>query len=125
MTEPSSTAGAVSLMALAVTLFGPQFGPYFVIVLGSIGGSFWAVAQTDTATRIQSAMVFARAIVTAVVLTALISKSVAGFFDGVTAPEIYGAVAFVIGALGNRWQDIFDAIKNRVATAITSSGGSK
>lgn len=118
MVEPTSAAGAVSLVTLAVAFSGPQTGPYIVIVMGSIGGGLWALSSTKMDTRLQGLWLMCRCILTAVVLTALIAESI-GSFIHVSAVEAYAAVAFAIGALGNRWQDIFDSIKNRLQSVIT------
>lgn len=123
MTDPTSTAlGGVSLMTLAVALFGPQAGPYIVILLGSIGGAMWALSKATLETRTQGAWLMARCIVTAIVLTALIAQ-VVGPYVGLPVGEVYAVVSFAIGALGNRWQEIFDSIKTRIQGVISVSGG--
>lgn len=122
MTEPVNTAAAgVSLMTLAVAVFGPNAGPYVVILLGSIGGALWALSSAAIETRVQAAWLVARCVITAVVLTAFIAKLLEPY-AGFSAGEGYAIVSFAIGALGNRWQDIFDAIKTRLANLITTGG---
>lgn len=122
MTEPANTAIAgVSLITLAVAVFGPNAGPYIVIVLGSVGGGLWALSGAVLETRIQGAWLMLRCVLTAVVLTSMIAGSVGPFFS-LPVTEVYAAVAFVIGALGNKWQDIFDSIKTRLQGIISSGG---
>ena len=121
MAEPTTAVGAVSLVTLAVAFSGSQTGPYIVIVMGSIGGGLWALSSTKMDTRLQGLWLMCRCVLTAVVLTALIAESI-GSFIHVSAVEAYAAVAFVIGALGNRWQDIFDSIKSRLQSMITRDG---
>lgn len=122
MTEPvNTTLAGVSLITLAVALFGPNAGPYIVIVLGSIGGALWALSGATLTTRIDGAWLMLRCVLTAVVLTALIAGSVGPFFS-LPVTEVYAAVAFVIGALGNKWQDIFESIKTRLQGVISNGG---
>lgn len=122
MAEPiQTTVAGVSLVTLAVDFFGPQAGPYIVIVLGSIGGGLWALSSSVLATRLSGAWLMLRCVVTAVVLTAVISGAV-GRALGIQVTEAYAVVAFVIGALGNRWQDIIDSIKTRLQGAISITG---
>lgn len=122
MTEPlHSAAAGVSLITLAVALFGPQAGPYIVILLGSIGGGLWALSSTTMKTRMEGAWLMLRCIVTAIVLTALIATVVGPWF-GVAVTEVYVVVAFIIGALGNKWLEVIDTIKTRLQGLISSSG---
>lgn len=122
MAEPvHSTIAGVSLITLAVALFGPQAGPYMVILLGSIGGGLWALSSTTLQTRMEGAWLMLRCIVTAIVLTALIATVVGPWF-GVAVTEAYVVVAFIIGALGNKWVEVIETIKTRLQTLISSSG---
>ena len=120
MTEPTQTAVAgVSLVTLAVAFFGPQAGPYIVIILGSIGGGLWALSSAVLSSRMAGAWLMLRCVVTAVVLTALIAGWLGPVF-GLPVTEAYAVVAFSIGALGNRWQDIIDSIKTRIQGVIST-----
>lgn len=123
MPEPvQSTIAGVSLITLAVAVFGPNAGPYIVIVLGSLGGGLWALSSAVIETRTQGAWLMLRCLVTAVVLTALIA-GLLGPWLGVDTLEVYVVVAFTIGALGNKWIEIIDAVKTRMSNMII--GGSK
>lgn len=123
MTEPVSPAIAgVSLITLAVALVGPQAGPYVVIILGSIGGGLWALSSTALPTRTAGAWLMLRCVVTAIVLTAVIA-GFTGPLLGVSVSEAYAVVAFVIGAMGNRWQDVIESVKTRLQSLISSTGG--
>lgn len=125
MSEPVAPAiAAVSLVTLGVAMFGPQAGPYAVIVLGSIGGGLWALSGTALDSTRAGVWLMLRCVVTAVVLTAIIAGVVGPFF-GVPVTEAYAVVAFGIGMLGNRWLDIADAIKTRLQALISSAGGPK
>lgn len=115
------TAGVVSLMTLAVALFGPQAGPYMVILLGSIGGGLWPLSSAVLATRLDGMWLMLRCTFTAVVLTSLIAQFI-GPYLGIAVGEAYALVSFVIGALGNKWNDIFETLKTRIQGAISSGG---
>ncbi len=130
-----SPVEAVSLITLAVAVFGPQAGPYVVIVLGSIGGGLWALSGTAFAPppelmpdaarrwrRRQGLWLMVRCVITAIVLTALIAGLVGPFF-GMAVTEAYAFVAFGIGAMGNRWQDVIESVKNRLQALISTAGG--
>ncbi len=113
---------AVSLITLAVAVFGPAAGPYVVIVLGSIGGGLWALSSTKLETRWQGAWLMLRCVVTAVVMTALIAGIVGARFD-VPVTELYAVVSFSIGMLGNKWQDLIEGLKTRFLALISTAGG--
>lgn len=122
MTEPiQTTVAGVSLVTLAVAFFGPQIGPYIVIILGSIGGGLWALSSAVLSSRMAGAWMMLRCVVTAVVLTAIMAGWL-GPMLGLPVTEAYAMVAFFIGALGNRWQDIIDSIKTRLQGAISTGG---
>jgi len=65
-----------------------------------------------------------RCVITAIVLTALIAGAV-GPWIHIPVTEAYAVVAFVIGMLGNKWQDIIESIKQRLQALISSAGGPK
>lgn len=125
MPEPVQTAVAsVSLMTLAVAVFGPLVGPYIVILLGSIAGGLWALSGTATQTRTDGAWLMLRCIFTAGVLTSVIAGLVEAKYD-IKVNEAYAVVSFVIGMMGNQTKDIIDAFKARLQILIASAGGSK
>lgn len=117
-------AGVVSLMTLAVALFGPQAGPYAVILLGSVGGGLWPLSTAVLASKMDGVWLMLRCTFTAIVLTSLIAQFI-GPYMGVDVVEAYALVSFVIGALGNKWQDILETIKTRIQGAISTSTGGK
>ena len=118
MAEPiQTTVAGVSLVTLAVAFFGPQAGPYIVILLGSIGGGLWALSSAVLHTRMAGAWLMLRCVMTAVLLTALIAGWL-GPMLGLPVTEAYAGVAFFIGALGNHWQDIIEDIKIRIRSSL-------
>jgi hypothetical protein len=125
MFDPQSQAAAgVTLITLAVGVFGPQVGPYIVILLASIAGSMWALSSAELATRMAGLWLLLRCVVTAIVLTSLIAQLL-GPRIGLPVGEAYAVVAFVIGMMGNRWQKIIDSIQERIQGAISNSGSNK
>lgn len=125
MFDPQNQAAAgVTLITLAVGVFGPQVGPYIVILLASIAGSMWALSSAELATRMAGLWLLLRCVVTAIVLTSLIAQLL-GPRIGLPVGEAYAVVAFVIGMMGNRWQKIIDSIQERIQGAISNSGSNK
>ena len=119
--EPVNSAYAgVSLMALAIGLVGPQFGPYVVILLGSIGGGLWAISATPLDGKLAGLWLLLRCVFTAIVLTAVIAE-VLGRSMGIQVDGSYALVSFAIGMLGNRWQSIIEVARARIERAITSA----
>lgn len=120
MAEPatSTALAGVSLVTLAVALFGPTSGPYIVIVLSSIGGGLWALSSATLTTRMEGVWLMLRCVLTAIVLTAVIAGLV-GPYIKLHGVEAYAVVAFAIGALGNKWLEIFDTLKTRIQGAIS------
>lgn len=113
---------AVSLMTLAVAVFGPQTGPYVVIVLGAIGGGMWALSNTTLETRRQGLWLMLKCVLTAVVLTAVIAGIVGPWFK-IPVTEAYAIVSFSIGAIGDGWKDVFESVKSRLQALISNAGG--
>lgn len=125
MFDPQTQAAAgVTLITLAVGVFGPQVGPYIVILLASIAGSMWALSSANLATRMEGLWLLLRCVVTAIVLTSLIAQLL-GPRMGLPVGEAYAVVAFVIGMMGNRWKKIIDTLQERIQGAISNSGSNK
>lgn len=133
MAEPilQTAAAGVSIVTLASAVAGPLLGPYLVIVLGAISGGLWALSGTAaTVTRVDGALLMLRCVLTAVLLTAIIAQVLAARF-GIATTELYCLVSLSIGAMGNRWQDVLDSVRDRLRMLITrapdqaSGGGDK
>lgn len=114
--DANPAVAGVSLITLSVSLLGPNFGPYAVIILGSIAGGLWALSRTKLETRMEGAWLMLRCVVTAIVLTAMIAGLVGPWLN-MPVSEAYAVVAFVIGMLGNQWLEIIDNIKTRIINA--------
>jgi len=120
MAEPSTSAG-VSLTFLAVALLGPMAGPYAVIVFSALAGSMWPLSSSQTLSRIAGAGMVLRCTLTAIILTSLLAALLEKAF-GVRSLEWFGPVAMTIGALGNGWKPVFNAIGSALKTAIGNTG---
>jgi hypothetical protein len=124
MPEPTSTSG-ISLAALAIALLGPMAGPYALIVFAALAGALWPLSAADTMTRSAGAWLLLRCTLTAVALTSALSLVLQSQWQ-IPAGESLAPVAFVIGALGNGWRPVFDAVGAALqALAIRLSGGRK
>lgn len=120
--EPASShAASVSFVTLMVALFGPNLGPHATVLAGALAGAFWALAQAGKQKRWQSAMLIARCLITSIVLTAFVATLLSAYVP-FEAVELYVVVAFVISALGDKWLEIFDSIKQRLQAMILNGG---
>lgn len=122
MTEPTATTaaatlGAPSLIALASGWWGVELGPFVVIFLGAWCGSFWALVSAPPMSRWQSAGLALRSIMLSVLLTASISHLLSEGF-GWHQEELYIIVSIAIAALGDRWIDIFNSLKEALMTGM-------
>lgn len=129
MTEPASTAATgVSLVTLTTALIGPQFGPllgpYIVILLCSTVGAQWAILASPPMSRLEGVLLMLRVAGTALVLTAMLSQIVSAY-SNVPVNEAYGAISFFIGALGHKWMEVIEGVKQRLLTLISRTGGEK
>lgn len=120
MAEPNTTVAvsAVPLIALFVGVFGASFGPYMMIFLGAVCGSFWAVLQAPSITRWAGFWLACRSILLSLLLTVAVSELLAGAF-GWHLSELYIVVSIGIAALGDKWLEIIDTLKTSIQTAIT------
>jgi hypothetical protein len=122
MPEPTSTTSAAyGLTALAVAILGPLAGPYALIAFAALSGAMWPLSAADTHSKASGAWLLLRCTITALVLTAF----VAGLLErvaGITALESLAPVAFCIGALGNGWRPVFDALGAAVAALVGRLG---
>jgi hypothetical protein len=121
MAEPTSTSG-VTLIVLLTAFLGPLAGPYAVIVMGSLLGAMWPLSTMHGTTKIGGAFFLFRIITAALILTiptAWHLETSYGF------PAIHGmaVVAFAIGAMGNGWTTVLNALKQGLAALARGIGG--
>ncbi len=118
MSEPhASTAGALLVAAAA-----PLTGDYSVIIFSALVGSLWPLAAADTKTRKQGAFLMFRLALTAAVLTSFVAWVIESNLN-VPAAKVLGPVALAIGAMGNRWQSVFDSVGALIARVLGALGG--
>lgn len=114
MPEPTSTSAGISLAALFVTLLGPLAGPYALIVFAALAGALWPLSASETTSRAAGAWLVLRCTLTAVALTSGLAALLQTHWS-IPATEALSPVAFLIGALGNGWRPVFDAIGTALA----------
>lgn len=123
MPEPTSTSG-ISLAAVSIALLGPMAGPYALIVFAALAGALWPLSAADTMTRSAGFWLMLRCTLTAVALTSALSLLLQSRWQ-IPASEALAPVAFAIGALGNGWRPVFEAIGSAVRGVLSSIGGPK
>lgn len=84
-------------------------GPYALIVFASLAGALWPLSAAQTATRMAGAWLLLRCTLTAIVLTVFLASLVERSW-GMPVNESLAPVALLIGALGNGWRPVFDAL---------------
>ncbi len=109
MPEPTSTSAGLSLAAVAIALLGPMAGPYALIVATAMSGALWPLSVANTASRAAGAWLLLRCTLTAVALTSALAKLAEQQWQ-IPAIEFFAPVAFFIGAMGNGWRPVFDAL---------------
>jgi len=120
--EPTATSSAAfGLTALSVSLLGPLAGPYTLIAFAALSGAMWPLSASNTPSKLAGAWLLLRCTLTALLLTAFL----AGLLEqwtGVKEVESLAPVAFVIGALGNGWRPVFDAIGTALSALLNRAG---
>jgi hypothetical protein len=103
-------------LSLAVLLFGAVAGEYAAVVFCAFAGSLWALSKAPTTSRLEGLFLIVRLVLTAVVLTAPLAWWAEAQY-GIEAHKLVAAVAFAIGALGDRWpfmlSSAWDKIQSR------------
>lgn len=110
MAEPTATsATAFGLTALFVSLLGPMAGPYALIAFSALSGAMWPLSDAATIGKAAGAMLLVRCTLTALLLTAFLSALLDNWLQ-IAGLDARPVVAFAIGALGNGWRPVFDAV---------------
>jgi hypothetical protein len=122
MAEPTSTTTAFGLTAVSVALLGPLAGPYALIAFAALSGAMWPLSAATTSTKMAGAWLLLRCTLTALILTAFLSGLLEQFF-GIHSLEALAPVAFCIGALGNGWRPVFDALGAAITALVGRKGG--
>jgi len=122
MAEPTATSAGISLTVLSVTLLGPLAGPWALIAFSALAGAMWPLLAARTETGSSAGWLLLRCTLTAIVLTAFIAGALERIW-GMPANEFLGPVALLIGAVGNGWSPVFDAIGVAAKVFIGKIGG--
>ena len=123
MTDPTTAASATfGLTALAITLLGPIAGPYALIAFAALSGAMWPLSAAGTANKLAGAWLLIRCTLTAVVLTAFLAGLVESMTD-LPDVEVLAPVAFAVGALGNGWHPVLDALRAALTAIVSRLGG--
>ena len=121
MAEPTAST-AFGLTAISVALLGPMAGPYALIAFAALSGAMWPLSATETTTKLAGAWLLLRCTLTALLLTAFLAGLVERWL-GVQPVESLAPVAFAIGALGNGWRPVFDAVGAALQALLGRAGG--
>jgi len=121
MPEPTSTSG-LSLAAVSIALLGPMAGPYALIVFAALAGALWPLSASETISKAAGAKLLLRCTLTAVALTSALALVLQSKWQ-IPATEALSPVAFLIGALGNGWRPVFDAVGAALSGVVSRIGG--
>lgn len=119
MAEPTSTTLGVtaSLTGGLVVLLGPVLGPWVTVLLAAFSGALWTMGRVNTPSRLTAAMLLARVMLTALVLTGGVAAVLANFMEW-SLDHVLPGVAFAIGALGDKFHGLRDAAASRLRALI-------
>jgi uncharacterized SAM-binding protein YcdF (DUF218 family) len=114
MQTPENTVlSGAGLLSVAVTVLGPWVGQYaLILVCAGLGGS-WAVSRAETATRLAAALLLARLMGTAVVVTGTTAWWIETRYQ-IPAKETLAVIAFAIGFGGDNWHSVFSWLLGKV-----------
>lgn len=119
MPEPTSTTlgATASLTGGLVVLLGPVFGPWVTVLLAAFSGALWTMGRAETESRRTAAWLLGREMLTAMVLTGGIAAVLAQFMVW-SLDHVLPAVAFVIGAMGDKIGSLREAAAQRLRALI-------
>lgn len=125
MPEPTSTTAAAgaALVAIAVSLLGPKFGPIATVVFAALAGAFVSVGEVPTTGRVDALVYMLRYTVMAATITGALVFLLERY-SGLPATEMLALVAFLIGWIGNRWQGLRDSVLEALRAIAGRKGGS-
>ncbi len=112
------------MTVIFVALLGPLAGPYALIAFAALAGALWPLSAQTTATRAEGAWLLLRCTLTAILLTVFLASLLQKWL-GLPVNEALAPVALMIGALGNGWRPVFDAIGAAFAAFATKAGGAR
>lgn len=116
MAEPASTT-SVTLTAISIGILGPLAGPYALIVMAALAGALWPLSTMGHVTRRKGAYFLLKVVMTAVILTGASAYFLEERY-AIPAFQSFAVIAFFIGALGNGWSPVFDALSESLAVLV-------
>ena len=118
MAEPQMSTLAGGLLTAAAAVLT---GDYFVICVCALAGATWPLAAASTQTRMQGAFLLVRLVLTAAALSSVAAYLIEAHFH-IPATKALAPVAFLIAAMGDRWQTILGALGDRLTRWVSSVG---
>ncbi len=105
MSEPSTAAAvtAVPLITVFISLLGPQLGPYAMVFMGAVCGSFWAITSAPAMTRWKAAGMALRVILLSILLTVALSELLSRTFGCSRPGETISSASWSLYQDG-KWQ---------------------
>lgn len=82
----------------------------------------WPLSAAETANKLAGAWLLLRCTLMALVLTAFLAGLIERWL-GVHSVESLAPVAFTVGALGNGWRPVFDAVGAALSALLNRAGG--
>jgi hypothetical protein len=96
-------------------------GPYALIAFAALSGAMWPLSAAETSSKLAGAWLLLRCTLTALLLTAFLAGLLEQW-SGVRSVESLAPVAFAIGALGNGWRPVFDAVGAALSALLNRAG---
>ncbi len=108
--DAAYVTGSPTATAYWIAVLAPMFGNNALIIMSALAGAMWPLSVRESRGRVDSAFFIIRLVCTAAVLTGFTAHVIEQKF-GYHSQEIISPVAFLIGAVGDRWRTIlFDCI---------------
>jgi hypothetical protein len=111
--EPTS-AGSTGIAALLIAILGPLGGEYAAIIFAALGGALWPLQTMKDVSKKKGAFFLFRVVITAVLITGSATYWLEAKYE---LPALHGmtVVAFFIGAMGNGFGSVIDALRAGLA----------
>lgn len=113
--------GTPTATAYWIAVLAPLFGSNALIIMSALAGAMWPLSVRDSKGRMDSAYFLLRLVCTAAVLTGFTAHLIEQHF-GYHAQEIISPVAFIIGAVGDRWRTILSDCIDYVRQLLLKKG---
>lgn len=122
MNEHTTLLGQLA-SAFFVAAAGYVSGDYGSIIFGAIAGSVWPLSAADTRTRVHSAVLLFKLVMTACALTGFVAYLLEQY-QSVPATRAMAPIAFGIAIVGDRWVRVVEAVVKTLVSLIETVGKS-